>query len=67
MKIFLYMLIAVCGAGIGVIAYDTKKYWKKNKDMPIAQKAKGMQIRLTMIPVLLVAICMLTILIKNIH
>ena len=65
MKILLGILIVLCGAGVGVMVYNIQSYWKKNKETPLADKARGMQIRMTVIPVLLVLICLLTLLMKG--
>jgi amino acid transporter len=65
MKI-LGILIVLCGAGVGVMVYNIQSYWKKNKETPLADKARGMQIRMTVIPVLLVLICLLTLLMKRV-
>ena len=66
MKILLGILIVLCGAGVGVMVYNNQSYWKKNTETPLADKARGMQIRMTVIPVLLVLICLLTLLMKRV-
>ena len=67
MKILLGILIVLCGAGVGVMVYNIQSYWKKNKETPLADKARGMQIfRSLLNPVLLVLICLLTLLMKRV-
>lgn len=65
MDILFGVLMAACGAGIGALIYNIRSYWVKNKETPLAEKARGLQIRMTVVPVLLVFICILALLMKK--
>lgn len=66
MKIFLCLLIVLCVAGIVAVGINTVQFWKKSETISFEEKAKGLQKRLLAVPVLLVLICLLAVMWKQI-
>lgn len=59
------MLIVACVIGVIYMIFNIRGYWIRNEEKPLQEKAAGIQIRMTIIPVLLVSICVLVLIMKQ--
>lgn len=65
MKAVIGILIALCALGVIFMFFSIGIFWKKSVELPFEKRAKGLQVRMTVIPVLLVMICILTVVLKQ--
>jgi hypothetical protein len=65
MKAICIILIIFCALAAVYMIFNTVSYWKKSGELPFEQRAKGLQIRMTILPVLLILICIFVVLLKQ--